>query len=184
MSPVRLIAMLCAAQVLVQIGAFFWPALLPEMIARWRLTNSEAGWITAAFYGAYMLAVPDPRHAHRSHRRQARLSRWRRRDDPRARSVRCARGWLLVRVHRARADRHRLGRNVHDRPQAACRQGGRQNTVPRSGGARREHRRFRCPVLRVRRLAGQRGRLAVCVCRRLCKRGGRVADRRARGAAP
>jgi len=58
MSPVRLIAMLCAAQVLVQIGAFFWPALLPEMIARWRLTNSEAGWITAAFYGAYMLAVP------------------------------------------------------------------------------------------------------------------------------
>jgi predicted MFS family arabinose efflux permease len=58
MSPVRLIAMLCAAQVLVQIGAFFWPALLPEMIARWRLTNSEAGWVTAAFYGAYMLAVP------------------------------------------------------------------------------------------------------------------------------
>src|SRR4029079_10099130 len=58
MSPIRLIAMLCAAQVLVQIGAFFWPALLPEMIARWRLTNSEAGWITAAFYGAYMLAVP------------------------------------------------------------------------------------------------------------------------------
>lgn len=57
-SPVRLIALLCAAQVLVQIGAFFWPALLPEMIARWRLTNSEAGWITAAFYGAYMLAVP------------------------------------------------------------------------------------------------------------------------------
>ncbi len=57
-SPVRLIAMLCAAQVLVQIGAFFWPALLPDMIARWRLTNSEAGWITAAFYGAYMLAVP------------------------------------------------------------------------------------------------------------------------------
>ena len=57
-SPVRLIATLCTAQVLVQIGAFFWPALLPEMIGRWRLTNSEAGWVTAAFYGAYMLAVP------------------------------------------------------------------------------------------------------------------------------
>ena len=41
-----------------QIGAFFWPALVPGMMARWRLTNSEAGWITAAFYGAYMLAVP------------------------------------------------------------------------------------------------------------------------------
>ena len=58
MSPIRLIAMLCAAQVLVQIGAFFWPALVPDMMVRWRLTNSEAGWITAAFYGAYMLAVP------------------------------------------------------------------------------------------------------------------------------
>jgi len=55
---IRLIAFICAAQVLVQIGAFFWPALLPAMIVRWRLTNSEAGWITAAFYGAYMLAVP------------------------------------------------------------------------------------------------------------------------------
>jgi len=57
-SPVRLIVLICAAQVLVQIGAFFWPAFVPEMIPRWRLTNSEAGWITAAFYGAYMLAVP------------------------------------------------------------------------------------------------------------------------------
>lgn len=57
-NPRTLIAFVCAAQVLVQIGAFFWPALVPEMIVRWRLTNSEAGWITAAFYGAYMLAVP------------------------------------------------------------------------------------------------------------------------------
>jgi predicted MFS family arabinose efflux permease len=57
-SPIRLIVLMCTAQVLVQIGAFFWPALVPEMIVRWRLSNSEAGWITAAFYGAYMLAVP------------------------------------------------------------------------------------------------------------------------------
>ena len=57
-AALRLIAFVCTAQVLVQIGAFFWPALVPEMILRWRLTNSEAGWITAAFYGAYMLAVP------------------------------------------------------------------------------------------------------------------------------
>jgi predicted MFS family arabinose efflux permease len=55
---ITMIALVCAAQVLVQIGAFFWPALLPGMIARWSLTNSEAGWITAAFYGAYILAVP------------------------------------------------------------------------------------------------------------------------------
>lgn len=54
----RLVAMVCAAQVLVQIGAFFWPALLPRMIPLWGLSNSEAGWITSAFYGAYMLSVP------------------------------------------------------------------------------------------------------------------------------
>lgn len=54
----RLIAILCAAQVMVQIGAFFWPALLPRMIPLWNLSNTEAGWVTSAFYGAYILAVP------------------------------------------------------------------------------------------------------------------------------
>jgi predicted MFS family arabinose efflux permease len=57
-SPARLVAVVCAAQVLVQIGAFFWPALLPGMMRRWELSNSEAGWITASFYGAYMASVP------------------------------------------------------------------------------------------------------------------------------
>lgn len=54
----RLVAAVCAAQVLVQIGAFFWPALLPRMIPLWDLSNADAGWITAVFYGAYMLSVP------------------------------------------------------------------------------------------------------------------------------
>ena len=53
-----LVALVCAAQVLVQIGAYFWPALLPGMIPLWGLSNSEAGWITAIFYGAYVAAVP------------------------------------------------------------------------------------------------------------------------------
>jgi predicted MFS family arabinose efflux permease len=57
-SPARLVAVVCAAQVLVQIGAFFWPALLPGMMRLWELSNSEAGWITASFYGAYMMSVP------------------------------------------------------------------------------------------------------------------------------
>jgi predicted MFS family arabinose efflux permease len=57
-TPGRLVALVCAAQVLVQIGAFFWPALLPGMMPLWQLSNSEAGWITAAFYGAYMVSVP------------------------------------------------------------------------------------------------------------------------------
>ena len=58
MSGAHLVAVVCAAQVLVQIGAFFWPALLPTMIPLWGLTNSEAGWITGMFYAAYMVAVP------------------------------------------------------------------------------------------------------------------------------
>jgi MFS family permease len=58
LSGARLVAVVCAAQVLVQIGAYFWPALLPTMIPLWGLTNSEAGWITAIFYAAYMVAVP------------------------------------------------------------------------------------------------------------------------------
>ena len=53
-----LVVLICIAQTLVQIGAFIWPALLPGMAARWMLTNSEAGWITAIFYGAYIIAVP------------------------------------------------------------------------------------------------------------------------------
>jgi predicted MFS family arabinose efflux permease len=58
LSGVWLVVAVCVAQVLVQIGAFFWPALLPQLVPLWQLTNGEAGWITAAFYGAYMLSVP------------------------------------------------------------------------------------------------------------------------------
>ena len=54
----RLVAIVCAAQVFVQLGAGYWPVLLPELMGRWSLTNSEAGWITSAFYAAYMCAVP------------------------------------------------------------------------------------------------------------------------------
>src|SRR3954451_8846327 len=57
-SPRQLVALVCAAQVLVQLGAFFWPALLPDLLACWELTYGEAGWITGIFYGAYILAVP------------------------------------------------------------------------------------------------------------------------------
>lgn len=58
MSAGRLVAVVCGAQILVQLGAFFWPALLPGMMVRWSLSNSEAGWITAVFYAAYMVSVP------------------------------------------------------------------------------------------------------------------------------
>src|SRR5688500_15709806 len=57
-SGARLVAIVCTAQVFVQIGAYYWPALLPQMMRHWSLSNSEAGWITSAFYAAYMLSVP------------------------------------------------------------------------------------------------------------------------------
>ncbi len=58
LSPARLVALVCAAQVFVQLGAGYWPVLLPDMLGRWHLSNSEAGWITSSFYAAYMLSVP------------------------------------------------------------------------------------------------------------------------------
>ena len=57
-SGFRLVLVVCAAQIFVQLGAGFWPALLPQMMQLWQLSNSEAGWITASFFGAYMVAVP------------------------------------------------------------------------------------------------------------------------------
>src|SRR6476659_10147945 len=57
-SPSKLVLVVCGAQVLVQIGAFFWPALLPGMMRLWELSNSQAGWVTTSFSGAYMVSVP------------------------------------------------------------------------------------------------------------------------------
>lgn len=58
MSAVRLVILVCLAQVLTQIGGYIWPALLPEMVRVWDLSNSEAGWITGLFYLAYTVSVP------------------------------------------------------------------------------------------------------------------------------
>ena len=58
MSPTRLVALVCVAQVCAQIGAYTWPALLPTFIGNWRITNGEAGWITGLFYAAYTVSVP------------------------------------------------------------------------------------------------------------------------------
>ena len=47
-----------AAQMLAQIGAFALPALLPDYIARWNLSKTEAGWIVGIFFAAYVVMVP------------------------------------------------------------------------------------------------------------------------------
>jgi MFS family permease len=54
----RFIAAIVAAQVLTQIGAFTLPALLPEYIARWNLSKTEAGWLIGIFFAGYVVAVP------------------------------------------------------------------------------------------------------------------------------
>ena len=58
MSSTRLIAAICTSQILAQIGAFSVPALLPELISQWSLSNTEAGWVTGIFYAGYTLSVP------------------------------------------------------------------------------------------------------------------------------
>jgi MFS family permease len=54
----RFVWSIVAAQVLVQIGAFTLPALLPAYIAAWNLSKTEAGWVIGIFYAAYVVAVP------------------------------------------------------------------------------------------------------------------------------
>ena len=53
-----LVGLVCLAQVLAQIGAFSWPALLPTLAPQWGLSNSAAGWVTGVFYLGYVVAVP------------------------------------------------------------------------------------------------------------------------------
>jgi MFS family permease len=54
----RFIWSIVTAQVLVQIGAFSLPALLPSYIAAWSLSKTEAGWLVGIFFAAYVVAVP------------------------------------------------------------------------------------------------------------------------------
>jgi MFS family permease len=54
----RFIWTIVAAQMLVQIGAFSLPALLPTYIAAWNLSKTEAGWLVGIFFAAYVVAVP------------------------------------------------------------------------------------------------------------------------------
>ena len=57
-SPVPLIALLCAAQVLGMAGFSTFPALLPGFFAEWGLSNTDAGWINGIFFAGYLVSVP------------------------------------------------------------------------------------------------------------------------------
>lgn len=49
---------LCAAEVLTMVGVFTFPALLPDFMALWHLSNTEAGWISGITFAGYAVAVP------------------------------------------------------------------------------------------------------------------------------
>lgn len=57
MSSRNLIFMLAGLEVLGILPIASFPALMPDFIAAWGLTNTEAGWIAGVYYLGYMLAV-------------------------------------------------------------------------------------------------------------------------------
>lgn len=56
--PARLIFVMCVVEVLGMLGISTLPALLPEFIQAWQLSNTEAGWLNALFFAGYMVLVP------------------------------------------------------------------------------------------------------------------------------
>jgi MFS family permease len=57
-SPVCVVLLLCAAEILSMTGFATFPALLPVLRAEWGLSNSEAGLVSGTFFAGYMAAVP------------------------------------------------------------------------------------------------------------------------------
>ena len=56
--PRALIAALCVAEVFAMTGfATYW-SLLPVLQPAWDMNNATAGWLSGAFFGGYVLAVP------------------------------------------------------------------------------------------------------------------------------
>ncbi|HTI83674.1 MAG TPA: MFS transporter [Acetobacteraceae bacterium] len=53
----RLVACVCVAEILGLAGFSLVPALLPQFIATWSLSNIEAGWFAGIMSGGYMLGV-------------------------------------------------------------------------------------------------------------------------------
>jgi MFS family permease len=54
----RVIAWMCAAHVASMAGFAAYPTLLPRLQEEWSLNNSQAGFISGAFFAGYMAAVP------------------------------------------------------------------------------------------------------------------------------
>ena len=53
----RAVAFVCRAEILGLAGFSLVPALLPQFIATWSLSNAEAGWLAGMMSGGYMAGV-------------------------------------------------------------------------------------------------------------------------------
>ena len=54
----RLVAVLCAAEILGMTPFSMFLALQPQLRDAWSLSNTAGGWISSAYYAGYMAAVP------------------------------------------------------------------------------------------------------------------------------
>src|SRR4051794_17456748 len=53
----RAVALVCAAEILGLTSFSLVPALLPQFMAAWSLSNAQAGWFTGMMSAGYMVAV-------------------------------------------------------------------------------------------------------------------------------
>ena len=58
MPPLRLTLLLCAAEVLGLTGMAAFASLLPLFMDVWHLSHTQAGWLSAIYYAAYVVCVP------------------------------------------------------------------------------------------------------------------------------
>lgn len=56
--PLQVTLLLCAAEVLGLAGLATFASLLPFFMQNWNLTNIQAGWLSAVYYGAYVVMAP------------------------------------------------------------------------------------------------------------------------------
>lgn len=57
-SPRALTVLMCLAQLLTMLSLSIYAAQLPNLRSLWSLSNTEAGWVGAAYFVGYTLAVP------------------------------------------------------------------------------------------------------------------------------
>lgn len=58
MSPIRIVILMCCAEVLSMTAFGTFSALIPTLLPEWHITNTQAGLISGVLFGGYMATVP------------------------------------------------------------------------------------------------------------------------------